>query len=383
MKQRVKNLSKVSPYNGFKIKSEPSGFNGSQKIYSPAYESGQYHNVITNMKNSFDYVKDKNNFRTGFRKHLKDTGFDRTKIMCIREWETDPSERQKSREKRKEGKIVNSELGSSPIRLDASGRYMTSSMVEGRPAFEKIEKVGHFLEKKTRDEESRHVKFASKERQMSHKEGNYQRYRVGEGQELRGILKKSLQPAQQPLQPSSLVNSLEGHIDESKALVESQELLNHNNNGSVEEINLDSQIEKLNAEYDSLEFYSDFWRGNRVWSDLDRLPKYKPKQYDFLGAHQRFRRQAAAEMVEGWNRNVEKDWLKEEDVSLREKRLKLERERILEDLVREKKIRQEEDRFEVMNRPQVKSRILKGSEVNEALFLIKEKGNKPEQIGTN
>lgn len=85
-------MAKVSPYNGYKFKESPSSnvfysrTNTSKSLYIPEYDNPTYHNVLTNMRNSFNYVKNDHHFDEKFLSHLKKTGFDDMGLICLKEY---------------------------------------------------------------------------------------------------------------------------------------------------------------------------------------------------------------------------------------------------------------------------------------------------------
>lgn len=93
--KRDKQLQKVSPFTGFKFKNNPSTVSDSRAIYTPERDHPSFHLVLQNMRNSFNYLKDDNNFKKPFINHLKKTGFDETGIICRREWYTNKDNRKR------------------------------------------------------------------------------------------------------------------------------------------------------------------------------------------------------------------------------------------------------------------------------------------------
>ena len=92
---RHKKFRAVTPYNGYKIKDDATGWVRGMNIYTPNYDTGTYHNVLNNMRKSLNYIQDEDNFKTPFKHHLQKTGFDAVPVVCVREWETNPEKRKR------------------------------------------------------------------------------------------------------------------------------------------------------------------------------------------------------------------------------------------------------------------------------------------------
>jgi hypothetical protein len=92
---RHKKFRAVTPYNGFHIKDKNTGWVRGMNIYTPKHDKGRYHNVLTNMRHSLNYVQDDSNFRDKFQGQLEKTGLDAVPVIAVREWETNPARRKK------------------------------------------------------------------------------------------------------------------------------------------------------------------------------------------------------------------------------------------------------------------------------------------------
>lgn len=98
---RKKRLEKINPFNGYNFKCKPSGnvFNARRNsvktIYLPEHDRPTYHNILTNMRNSVNYVKDPNHFDDRFMRHLDKTGFEEKGLICRREYVKEEGKRRR------------------------------------------------------------------------------------------------------------------------------------------------------------------------------------------------------------------------------------------------------------------------------------------------